>query len=148
MTDWSKFDNINAAELDKASEDLGNGDFPEIPDGEYEVSLQSAELTESKKGSPMLKVDFKIVASEFKKQHIFIYQVIYMGDDNDKIRLSVAKQLLRGLKSSQNVIFENMGAFAKLIGKIEDECMKREYLLKKTTKKGFSNYKILKMFDD
>ena len=40
------------------------GEFKEIPDGQYEVSIKKMALAESSTGKPMLKVDMVIVAGE------------------------------------------------------------------------------------
>ncbi|MBG9863102.1 hypothetical protein ABD99_00005, partial [Bacillus cereus] len=62
---WGKFDkkiDLEALAADvKEVEENGGGDFEPLPDGQYEVAVEKLELTESKKGDPMLTIWFKIV---------------------------------------------------------------------------------------
>ncbi|MEB9098410.1 DUF669 domain-containing protein, partial [Bacillus cereus] len=40
--------------MHEVEENGGGGDFEPLPDGQYEVAVENLELTESKKGDPML----------------------------------------------------------------------------------------------
>ncbi|PFT87008.1 hypothetical protein COK81_21880, partial [Bacillus thuringiensis] len=84
---WSKFDKkvdleALAADVQEVEENGGGGDFEKVPDGQYEVAIEKMELTESKKGDPMLMIWFNIVDGEFEGQKIFYYKV--MQPQNDK----------------------------------------------------------------
>lgn len=63
--DYSKFDKqVDVEGLKKdvkeAQENGGSGDYKEVPFGDYEVSVDKMELSESKKGDPMVSIWFKI----------------------------------------------------------------------------------------
>ena len=152
MTDWSKYENkVNAEELNKEVEELGDGDFPEIPDGKYEVSLRSLELKPTKeKGYPMLAAQFKIVEGKYKGQNIFVNQVVIMGDNNDKYRVNASNRFLKSLGTKKTVSFESIKAYENLIDSIADEMDKAEYLIEQSTNSKndkFKDYKILEIFE-
>lgn len=47
---WDKFDKqVDSEEIKSAVEDAKKNDFPDIPDGEYEVALEDMVLKTSKK---------------------------------------------------------------------------------------------------
>lgn len=83
--DFSKFDNeMDLAglmeDIENAAKDGGNGDFKEVPLGDYEVSIDKLELGVSKKGSPMLICWFKILNGEYKNSRLFMNQVMTSGN--------------------------------------------------------------------
>lgn len=148
MTDWSKFKGIDAKALNAESESLGSGDFPEIPNGKYEVILDEMELKPTKKkGDPMLAVQFTILEGEYKNQKIFYNQVILMGDENDKYRVHTANEFLRSLESSKEISFEGVEEYEALINDVYDEVADGEFLLEITeNKNGYKQYKIKEVF--
>lgn len=153
--DWSKFDKkINVNEINDGIKELPEGEFEELPDGKYEVSLDSAELKPTKKdGYPMLAMCFTIVAGEYENRKIFVNQVLVMGDENDKYRVKSCNELLIGLGSSQTVSFNSVKEYEELINAIDDECNGMEYLIQKKSKtskkdgKSYSSYKILEAYE-
>jgi hypothetical protein len=84
--DWSKFD--RQVDNEALAKDVAEAqtDYPDIPDGEYDVTIRSMELGTSKKKDdgtgedPMLKIQFQIMAGEFKGQRIFFNGVMKAGD--------------------------------------------------------------------
>lgn len=50
--------------------------FSEVPDGKYQVRVQTARLDKSRKGDPLLKWDLVVVSGSCAGQHIFKYSVI------------------------------------------------------------------------
>ncbi len=85
MVDYSRFDElVNGAELAKSVKEIekNNGvssEFPQVPDGKYEVSLAKAELKETKKDKlPLVSLKFKILKGEFKGKHVWAnFNVVY-----------------------------------------------------------------------
>lgn len=63
----------------KALADARSNEYKDVPDGNYKCKLEDLELTESKKKQPMLKAIFRIVAGEYKKQCLFLNQVLTPG---------------------------------------------------------------------
>lgn len=155
--DWSKFD--KEVDLEALQEDVeevekngGFGDFEEIPDGEYEVSVEKLELTQSKKGDPMLTIWFKIIAGEHEGQRIFYNKV--MQPQNERafgLQVHQNNEMLRALWDcdKDDVKFTGFKDYADLVLDIhEDIDGKFEYLLeKKTDKKGFDQFKILEVYE-
>ncbi|MCJ8008098.1 DUF669 domain-containing protein [Lederbergia wuyishanensis] len=155
--DWSKFDkqvDLEALENDvkEVEENGGFGDFEPLPDGQYEVEVEKMELTESKKGDPMLTIWFKIVDGEYEGQRIFYNKV--MQPQNDKafgIQVHQNNEMLRALWDCEKdeVKFTGFADYADLVLDIHEEIDGQfEYLLDKTTDKGgFDQFKIVEIFE-
>ncbi|WP_371069123.1 DUF669 domain-containing protein [Sediminibacillus sp. JSM 1682029] len=154
--DWSKFDrdvDLEALEEDvKEVEENGFGDFPEIPDGQYEVEVEKMELKESKKGDPMLTIWFKILEGELEGQRIFYNKV--MQPQNDKafgFQVHQNNEMLRALWDCEHddVKFTGFQDYAELVLDIhEDIDGKFEYLLEKgTNKDGYDTHEIAEIFE-
>lgn len=95
-----------------------DGDFVEIPDGNYEVKVTKLELGQTGEksknpGMPMLKVWFDILAGEFKGQKIFMNQMLTTGFGIHK-----ANQLLTDLESGVPVAFENFDQYHNMLEQI------------------------------
>lgn len=155
--DWSKFD--KEIDLDGLQDDLneieengGFGDFEPIPDGEYEVYVEKMELTQSKKGDPMLTIWFKILEGEYEGQRIFYNKV--MQPQNERafaFQVHQNNEMLRALWDcdKDDVQFKGFADYANLIMDIHEDIDGRfEYLLeKKTDDKGFDQFKILEVYE-
>lgn len=66
-------------DIAEAAENGGQGNYKEVPHGDYEVAIQQMELKASKKGDPMVSIWFKVVSGEYKGSIIFYNQVITQG---------------------------------------------------------------------
>jgi len=51
-------------------------DFDEVPDGKYQVRVESARMAQSQKGAPMIKWDLVIITGPLEGRHIFKNSVI------------------------------------------------------------------------
>ncbi|KAA0777641.1 DUF669 domain-containing protein [Bacillus sp. BB51/4] len=153
---WGKFDkkiDLEALAADvKEVEENGGGDFEPLPDGQYEVAVEKLELTESKKGDPMLTIWFKIVEGDYEGQRLFYNKV--MQPQNDKafgFQVHQNNEMLRALWDcdKDDVKFLSFGEYADLVLDIhEDIDGQFEYLLsKETDKNGFDQFKILEVFE-
>ncbi|MEC1377340.1 DUF669 domain-containing protein [Heyndrickxia oleronia] len=155
--DWSKFDKqvdleSLQADVKEVEENGGSGDFEPLPDGKYEVAVEKLELTESKKGDPMLTIWFKVVAGEFENQRIFYNKV--MQPQNDKafgLQVHQNNEMLRALWDCEkdDVEFKSFKQYADLILDIHEEIDGQfEYLLEKGTNKGgFDTFEIVEVFE-
>ena len=94
----------------------GGGDFPTVPNGTYEVKLVSMEIkgTKADPNRPMLAVQFKILAGEYKGQHLFMNRVLY-GTKNDKNMIASAMGFLEKLDSGVGISFESYRQFSQLV---------------------------------
>lgn len=151
MTNWGKFESVDAKALNEETKNLKDGDFPEIPNGKYEVSIEKMELRPTKKtGAPMLSVNFKILNGDYKGQHVFMNQVVIMGDENDKYRLHTANTFLRSLGTEIDIQFEGVSAYEALIEQVYGAVHMNafEFLLEiGENKSGYKTYKILEVFE-
>ena len=149
MSRWDQFANIDAKALNEQANNLSDADFEEVPNGKYEVSLDSLELKESKKGFPMMAARFTILEGAFKNRKVFMNQLVLMGNDKDAFRVHTCNVFLRSLAStlSTKVAFEGLDAYDFLISSIATECANAEYLLELGDHNGFRTFKILERFD-
>lgn len=157
---WEKFDKTVdltgiQEEIDAASK---GGNYPDIPPGEYEVSVLKMELGQSKKkndgsgGDPMLKIQFEILDGQYKGNRIF-YNGVMQPWNTDAIGVQTHRnnEILRGLSDDESVKFESYAQYNELILDIAEDITGEEaweYLLKKdVTKTGFDTYEILDIFE-
>lgn len=155
--DWSKFDKevdleALAADVEEVEKNGGSGDFEPVPDGKYEVEVEKLELTQSKKGDPMLSIWFKIIAGDYEGQRIFYNKV--MQPQNEKafgLQVHQNNEMLRALWDCEHedVKFRGFKDYADLVLDIhEDIDGKFEYLLKKgTDKKGYDTFEIVEVYE-
>lgn len=119
-----------------------SGEFVEVPKGDYEVAITKLELAESKKGLPMMKCWFKIVAGDFQGQLIFMNQNVTSG-----YGLHVVNEFLESLESGITIVFEDFVKYADLIESVFHAIEGNEYQLAYgENAKGFSTYTIVKKF--
>lgn len=121
-----------------------NGDFVEVPKGDYEVKVSKIELGAAKNsGAPMAKVWFDIVAGDFKGQKIFMNQMLSTGFGIHKMN-----EFLTSLETGIPVVFENFEQYADVFAQIFTEVDgKAEYQLSYgENNKGFATYTIVQRF--
>ena len=145
--DFSKFDktvDLDGIKKDIAQAKENGGTREDVPKGTYEVKVEKMELTESKKGDPMLTIWFRILNGAFKNSMIFYNQVITQG-----FQIHLASEFLRSLESGLDVEFESYAKFDSLVMDIAEAIDgKCEYALEYgENNKGFNTYKITEVFD-
>lgn len=122
-----------------------NGDFVEVPHGDYEVKIVKIELGQSKKEMPMGKVWFEVLAGEYKGQKIFMNQMLTSAFGFHKMN-----EFLNSLETGITVVFENFEQYADLFAQIFAEVDgKAEYQLAYTANPKndkFSDYNIVQRF--
>lgn len=152
--DFSKFDKM--VDIDGLKKDIasaaansGDGDFKDVPHGNYEVAIDKLELTETKKtGKPMVSCWMKIVSDgEFKGQRIFMNQVITQG-----FQVHIMNSFLRSLLPDGcgiDVEFTSYAEYADLLLDIAEFVDgKFEYGLEYgENNKGFDTFKITDIFE-
>lgn len=150
---WQAFDDsVDSKKLNEevASCKTNNDDFEDLPNGKYEVSLDSLELKQSKaKHYPMLTAMFTVLDGKYKKRKIFMNQVVYMGDENDKYRMNTANKFLSSLDSGLPIVFEKMSKYAVLIEDVFNAVKANgyEYLLELGKNKGgYTTYAIKEVY--
>ncbi len=125
-----------------------DGDFVEVPHGDYEVKVTKIELGETGEksktpGMPMAKVWFDILAGDFKGQKIFMNQMLTSGFGIHKMN-----ELLNSLETGIAVQFENFQQYADLFKQIfEAVDGKAEFQLSYgQNNKGYNTYTIVQRF--
>lgn len=141
---WNKSIDVEGLKKDiaKADQNGGQGEFKEVPEGDYEVSIDKIELKESSKGDPMVSVWFKILEGEFKNSRLFMNQVITQG-----FQISQMNRFIKSMEvfDESEVEFENYSQYNDLLMDLFEQvdADNRQYLLSFTkNKKGFSVYRI------
>lgn len=125
-----------------------DGDFVEVPHGDYEVKVTKIELGETgakskTPGMPMAKVWYEIIAGDFKGQKIFQNQMLTTGFGIHKMN-----EFLTSLETGVTVVFENFQQYADLFKQIFTEVDgKAEFQLSYgENNKGYSTYTIVQRF--
>lgn len=143
---WEKFDSkidTEGLKKDVAEAAEGNSDFKEVPLGQYEVTIDKMELKESKKGSPMVSIWFKILEGSFKNSIIFYNQVIVAG-----FGLHMANEMLRSLDSGVDIEFENYHQYNDLLISVFEGVSGLEYAIRYgENDKGYNTHEITDVFD-
>lgn len=142
--DFSKFDKqVDLEGLKKDIEDSASGDFKEVPLGNYEVAITKLELTESKKGDPMVTCWFKILNGEYANSLIFMNQVITQG-----FQIHIVDEFLRSLETDIDVKFESYSQYNELLLDIFEAVNGNlEFGLKYGDRKGFNTFEITDVFE-
>ena len=150
MTNWSKFDKEfdtkGLQEEIKEAAENDRGGYEDVPDGDYEVSVEKLELKESRKGDPMLSVWFNILDGKFTNSKIFMNQVLTKG-----FQIHNANELLRSLGTDLDIKFDSFAQYAELIDDVFEQIDSDglEYLLDYgTNKKGYNTFKIKEVYSD
>lgn len=152
--EWASFESkIDLNAINEKLKTMSKGEFEELPDGKYEVSLDSLELKPSKKGFPMVAMELTVVQGDFERRKIFINQVLCMGTDFDEVLINTCNDLLSGLTDEISIprTFPGVREYAELVDQIADQCVGYEYLISKksiTKKDGktYPKYKFLEAF--
>lgn len=120
--------------------------YKDVPDGEYEVSVDKLELVATKEThKPMVSGWFKIVGKgEFKGQRIFMNQVI-----DEAFKIHIVNEFLRSLGTSKEIEFQSYTQYANLLMDVMEEIDgKFEYGLKYThNRKGYAQFEITEVFE-
>lgn len=153
--DWGKFDKaVNMDEIKKDIEDAeqGGGDYPDIPDDTYEVSVKQMELKTSKKGDPMLSIRFLIEAGEFKGSLIFYNGVMQPAGQYLGLQIHNNDKMLRSLNvfKDDEVSFDGFDDYSNLImdiAEVVDENDDYHYKLKQSTNARNSDFKDLEILE-
>lgn len=148
--DFSKFNKEFPADkmkeqIKEAKENSGGSN---LPDGEYKVTLDKMELTQSSKGALMIKAQFRIIAGDHKKQCIFVNRVL-TGTKNDGFMMIKANEFLESLDSGIDVVFEDWEQYNDLVLDIAEAVQedKLQYLVVLDTDGKYQNFDIADIID-
>ena len=140
-----------AKDVAEAAANGGQGNFKEVPHGNYEVAIQQMELKASKKGDPMVSIWFKIVSDgEYKGSLIFYNQVVTQG-----FQIHMVNEMLRKMCEEMGadapvIEFQTYKQYSELLMDIFEAVADNfEYGLKyaaNSKNKDFSTYEITDVF--
>lgn len=144
---WDKFDKaVDTAVLADDVKDVEeNGQsFKDVPHGDYEVSVDKMELTESKNHDPMVTIWFKVLTGEYKGSRIFMNQVITQG-----FQIHIVNEILRAMDTDLNIEFVTYKQYGNLLMDVMEAIDGNlEFALSyKEGKNGFSKYEITEVFE-
>lgn len=144
---WDKFDKAvdTAALADDVKDAQENGQsFKDVPHGDYEVSVDKMELTESKNHDPMVTIWFKVLTGEYKGSRIFMNQVITQG-----FQIHIVNEILRAMDTDLNIEFVTYKQYGNLLMDVMEAIDGNlEFALSyKEGKNGFSKYEITEVFE-
>lgn len=144
---WDKFDKAvdTAALADDVKDAQENGQsFKDVPHGDYEVSVDKMELTESKNHDPMVTIWFKVLTGEYKGSRIFMNQVITQG-----FQIHIVNEILRAMDTDLNIEFVTYRQYGNLLMDVMEAIDGNlEFALSyKEGKNGFSKYEITEVFE-
>lgn len=125
----------------KATKEAAQNEFREVNDGVYVCHLEKLELGESKNGKPMIKGMFRIIEGGFKKQCLFVNQVITPG-----FPLHKGLEFLRSLDIFEESEIDFDGdyrAFNDLLLDIAEEAEGVRFEVKKSMDGDFTRIEVL-----
>ena len=143
--------------LEKMGQESADGDFEEVPDGDYEVRISRMEFGTSKNGNPTAYVNFDIIAGDYDGD--VIYHTFSFGGKSPAFKLKKFVDFASTLKSGIDLSYSNFkdengdfdgekleNAINEIFDIIGD---KTEYAINKTTNKnGFRDIKVIEVFDE
>lgn len=101
MSDYEEYENTNqSVDLSSFDDEFASAEAPEydeVPDGKYQVRIESVRLENSQKGDPMIKFDLEVLSGSQAGRHIFKNSVItqasipYVKGDLKTLGLELAK---------------------------------------------------------
>lgn len=125
-----------------------DGEFVEVPKGDYEVKVVKLELGQTGEksknpGMPMAKVWFEVLAGDYKGQKIFMNQMLTSGFGIHKMN-----QFLDSLETGIQIEFENFAQYDDLLNRVfkEVDGVAEFQLTYGENNKGFSTYTIVQRF--
>lgn len=147
--DFSKFDkavDLNGLKKDvETAKENGGGTRAEVPAGNYEVKVEKMELTESKKGDPMVSIWFRILSGDFEKSVLFFNQVITQG-----FQIHIVNELLRSMDTGlEGIEFNSYSQYGQMLMDIHETIDGNlEFGLKYgENKQGFKTFEITDVFE-
>jgi len=116
---------VDLTAFDEEYEQAEAADFDEVPDGKYQVRIESVRMAESQKGDPMIKWDLIVISGQFEGRHIFKNSVITQAS-------------LPFVKGDLKTLGLQLPKFSELPNHLEELLDKRLQVTKKT-KDEFTN---------
>lgn len=141
MIDFSKYDKaLDMDEISKQMAEAQSNNFEALPEGEYEVKLDSMEVKESKAGKLMLSVVYKITRGK-EKNRLMFQNIILAGTKNDGFMIHQARALIDKLGYDAPE-FTGYAEFAEEIADIAEDAVGEEYTVVLSYQNDYPRYDI------
>ena len=103
--DFSKFD--SQVDMEQLKNDVNEAkknesQFSEVEAGTYYGKVEKMEISETRDGRPMFKMQFRITEGDHKKQCLFMNRVVF-GTKNDAVMINSVLGFLEKLEPSEDV---------------------------------------------
>ena len=138
--------NIDLAGLQQDIKDAqdNNKEFEAVPHGEYEVKLDKLELKATKKGDPMVSAWFTILEGQYKKQKLFMNQVVTQG-----FQIHIVNEFLKSMGTDLDIEFVDYKQYAELLLDVAEFCDENnlEFAIKYEDNKGYDKFTITEVFE-
>lgn len=144
--DWKEFDkkvDLEGLKNDIKETEENGGNYEDVPYGTYEVSVENCELTESKKGKPMVSIWFKIIDGKYKNSIIFMNRVV-----EKSVQFHIMNEFFRSMETDVEIGFTSYSQYAEMISDIYEAVGNLEFALEYgENKKGYPTFKITDIFE-
>ncbi len=121
---FDKFNkNVNKEEVRKQVQEASQnqGEYKDVPAGDYVGEIEKLELAATKDGRPMLKVQFRIKEGDYKKHCLFMNRVC-AGTKNDMMMIASIEGWINKLEPEKPLEFYgDYNQFAEDIMDIAEE---------------------------
>ena len=139
--------NVDLAGLQKdieTAKEGGEREYEKVPHGTYEVKLDKLELKATKKGDPMVSAWFTILEGQYKKQKLFMNQVVTQG-----FQIHIVNEFLRSMGTDLNTEFVDYKQYAELLLDVAEFCDENnlEFAIKYEDNKGYDKFTITEVFE-
>lgn len=138
--------------LNEIQQNGGNGDYPEVPVGKYEVKVEKIELGSTKNSVPMGKIQFRIQEGDYKKSCLFYNQVL-LGKDKETGQLTAFgihkfNEFLKSLDTQVDVKFEDFNQYEQMLLDVAEDVESLSYEIQYGKNNDFPTFRVLEVFDD
>lgn len=141
---WNSNVDLTGLQQDIKDAQDNNKEFEAVPHGEYEVKLDKLELKATKKGDPMVSAWFTILEGQYKKQKLFMNQVVTQG-----FQIHIVNEFLRSMGTDLAIEFVDYKQYAELLLDVAEECDANnlEFAIKYEDNKGYDKFTITEVFE-
>ena len=139
--------NVDLAGLKKdieTAKEGGDREYDKVPHGTYEVKVDKIELKATKKGQPMVSIWFTIIEGKYKKQKLFMNQVVTQG-----FQIHIVNEFLRSMGTDLKIDFVDYAQYADLLLDVAEACdeNKLEFALEYADNNGYDKFTITEVFE-
>lgn len=152
MEIFEEFDNkYDSAQIAKDVEEKGgSSDYEKLPSGDYEVTVEKAELKKTAKGNPMVSFWLKVVSGDYKGKRIFYNQAISEDPNKAHTGIHFANEFMKSLQTGVEIKFVKFSQWNDVILDVAEYAQNKEYHLEYVNggENGFDKFTITELLSD